>query len=122
MRDNVGRFGGDPANVTIFGQSGGGAKVSTLMAMPAAKGLFHKAIVQSGSQLRLATADASAAQAEAVLKELQAQGVGVEQLTQVPAARLVEIATVAKNKLISTHPRAPITSGSGGNLGSTARS
>ena len=108
VRDNVGRFGGDPANVTIFGQSGGGAKASTLMAMPAAKGLFHKAIVQSGSQLRLATADASATQAEAVLKELQAQGIGVEQLTQVPAARLVEIATVAKNKLISTNPRAPI--------------
>ena len=108
VRDNVGRFGGDPANVTIFGQSGGGAKVSTLMAMPAAKGLFHKAIVQSGSQLRLATADASAAQAAAVLKELQAQGIGVEQLTQVPAARLVEIATVAKNKLTSTNPRAPI--------------
>ena len=108
VRDNVGRFGGDPANVTIFGQSGGGAKVSTLMAMPAAKGLFHKAIVQSGSQLRLATADASAAQAEAVLKELQAQGIGSEQLTQVPAARLVEIATVAKNKLVSTNPRAPI--------------
>jgi para-nitrobenzyl esterase len=107
VRDNVGRFGGDPANVTVFGQSGGAAKVNTLMAMPAAKGLFHKAIAQSGSQLRLATADASAAQAEAVLKELQAQGVGRDQLTQVPAARLVEIATVAKNRLVSTKPRAP---------------
>jgi para-nitrobenzyl esterase len=107
VRDNVGRFGGDAANVTIFGQSGGGAKVSTLMAMPSAKGLFHKAIVQSGSQLRLATAEASAAQAEAVLKELQTQGIGLEQLTQVPAARLVEIATVVKNRLVSTRPRAP---------------
>ena len=107
VRDNVGRFGGDAANVTVFGQSGGAAKVNTLMAMPAAKGLFHKAIAQSGSQLRLATADASAAQAEAVLKELEAQGVGRDQLTQVPAARLVEIATVAKNRLVSTKPRAP---------------
>jgi para-nitrobenzyl esterase len=107
VRDNVSRLGGDPANVTIFGQSGGGAKVSTLMAMPAAKGLFHKAIVQSGSQLRLASADQSAAQAEALLKELQAQGIGSEQLTQVPAARLVEIATGVKNKLVSTRPRAP---------------
>jgi para-nitrobenzyl esterase len=106
VRDNVGRFGGDPANVTVFGQSGGGAKVSTLMAMPSAQGLFHKAIVQSGSQLRLATAEASAAQAEGVLKELQAQGIGKEQLTQVSAARLVEIATVAKNKLVSTKPHA----------------
>jgi para-nitrobenzyl esterase len=107
VRDNVGRFGGDPANVTVFGQSGGGAKVSTLMAMPSAQGLFHKAIVQSGSQLHLASADASAEQAATVLKELQAQGIGKEQLTQVPAARLVEIATVAKNKLVSTRPRAP---------------
>ena len=108
VRDNIGRFGGDAANVTVFGQSGGGAKVSTLMAMPAAKGLFHKAIVQSGSQLRLASAEASAAQAAAVLKELAAQGIGMEQLTQVPAARLVEIATGVKNKLQSTNPRASI--------------
>lgn len=49
VRDNVAKFGGDPDNVTIFGQSGGGGKVSILMAMPAAKGLFHKAIVQSGA-------------------------------------------------------------------------
>ena len=49
VRDNIAAFGGDPANVTIFGQSGGGGKVSTLMAMPSAKGLFSKAIVESGS-------------------------------------------------------------------------
>lgn len=107
VRDNVARFGGDPANVTVFGQSGGGGKVSTLMAMPSAQGLFHKAIVQSGSLLHLASAEASAAQAAEVLKELQAQGVSKEQLTQLPAARLVEIATVAKNRLVSTRPRAP---------------
>ena len=51
VHDNIAHFGGDPANVTIFGQSGGGGKVSTLLAMPAAKGLFHKAIVESGSTL-----------------------------------------------------------------------
>ncbi len=49
VRDNISNFGGDPNNVTIFGQSGGGAKVNTLMAMPRAKGLFHKAVNQSGS-------------------------------------------------------------------------
>ena len=48
VRDNIEAFGGDPGNVTIFGQSGGGQKVSLLMAMPAAKGLFHKAVIQSG--------------------------------------------------------------------------
>jgi para-nitrobenzyl esterase len=52
VRDNIENFGGDPSSVTIFGQSGGGGKVSALMAMPAAKGLFHRAIVESGSLLR----------------------------------------------------------------------
>jgi len=63
VRDNIAHFGGDPGNVTIFGESGGGGKVSTLMAMPPAKGLFHKAIVESGSTLRAiprANADAAA--------------------------------------------------------------
>ena len=46
VRDNIASFGGDPGNVTIMGQSGGGAKVCTLTAMPAAKGLFHKAVVR----------------------------------------------------------------------------
>ena len=49
VRDNITNFGGDPGNVMIFGQSGGGSKVSTLMAMPSARGLFHKAAIQSGS-------------------------------------------------------------------------
>lgn len=52
IRDNISKFGGDPDNVTIGGQSGGGGKVSTLLAMPSAKGLFKRAIVQSGSTLR----------------------------------------------------------------------
>jgi len=59
VRDNIARFGGDPGNVTIFGQSGGAGKVSTLLAMPGAKGLFHRAIIQSGSNLvGVAKADA----------------------------------------------------------------
>jgi para-nitrobenzyl esterase len=55
VRDNIDRFGGDPNLVTIFGQSGGGRKVATLMAMPGAKGLFHRAIIESGAVLRLTT-------------------------------------------------------------------
>jgi len=58
VRDNIAEFGGDADNVTIFGQSGGGGKVSTMMAMPAAKGLFHRAIVQSGSYARNAHLEA----------------------------------------------------------------
>ncbi len=52
VKDNIAQFGGDPNNVTVFGQSGGGGKVSTLLAMPAAAGLFHKAVIQSGAGLR----------------------------------------------------------------------
>jgi len=59
VRDNIARFGGDPNEVTIGGQSGGGGKVSTLLAMPSAKGLFKRAIVQSGSTLRQADAEAT---------------------------------------------------------------
>ena len=66
VRDNITGFGGDPGNVTIFGQSGGGSKVSTLMAMPSAAGLLHRGIVQSGSSLRQATPDRSRKLAAAV--------------------------------------------------------
>ena len=59
VRDNIANFGGDPANVTIFGQSGGGAKVSTLLAMPSAKGLFHRAVIESGASLRGIPRDAA---------------------------------------------------------------
>ena len=70
VRDNIERFGGDPGNVTIFGQSGGGGKVSTLLAMPAARGLFHRAIVMSGSAIRLIERERAGKFAEAVLKEV----------------------------------------------------
>src|SRR5258708_857493 len=49
VRDNIAEFGGDPGNVTIFGESAGGMSVGTLLAMPAARGLFHRAIPQSGA-------------------------------------------------------------------------
>src|SRR5579859_1960145 len=70
VRDNIGRFGGDPSRVMIFGQSGGGSKTSTLLAVPSAKGLFHRAAVQSGSTLRQGTQEETAAEAEKLLKAL----------------------------------------------------
>jgi para-nitrobenzyl esterase len=70
VRDNIEAFGGDPRNVTIFGESGGGWKVSLLMAMPSAHGLFHKAIIQSGPGLRAARPDTAAATAKSLLDEL----------------------------------------------------
>lgn len=70
VRENIEAFGGDPSRVMIFGQSGGGAKTSTVLAMPGGKGLFHTAAVQSGSALRLVTPEAGAATAEKLLKQL----------------------------------------------------
>src|SRR5580692_2562337 len=71
VRDNIAAFGGDPANVTIFGESGGGMKVSLLLAMPAAAGLFHKAIVQSGPGLRAVSREAATRNAQALLDQLE---------------------------------------------------
>ena len=67
IRDNIAMFGGDPGNVTIFGQSGGGAKVCILMAMPAAKGLFHRAIAESGICLRAKTLEEATSTARGFL-------------------------------------------------------
>ena len=70
VRDNIEGFGGDPGRVMIFGQSGGGAKTSTVLAMPPGKGLFHRAAIQSGSALRLVTPEAGAATAEKLVRQL----------------------------------------------------
>lgn len=88
VRRNISQFGGDPANVTIFGESGGGAKISALLAMPAAKGLFHKAAVQSGSVLRVSTADEGTATARKLLTALGIKETNVDELQRIPAEKL----------------------------------
>lgn len=93
IRDNIAAFGGDPDNVTVFGESGGGAKVSILLSMPRAKGLFHKAIIQSGAAVRLRTKDRSQALTECVLKHLGATSVHDASVADLLAA--VEPATRA---------------------------
>jgi para-nitrobenzyl esterase len=70
IKNNIDNFGGDPSNVTIFGESGGGGKVGTLMCMPSAKGLFHKAIIQSGTLVNVMTKEKSQALGLAVLEKL----------------------------------------------------
>src|ERR1700689_2178944 len=70
VRDNIANFGGDPINVTIFGQSGGAVKVSTLLAMPGAKGLFHRAIVQSGANLKGVSAEDATKTAHMLMDKL----------------------------------------------------
>ena len=89
VRDNIAQFGGDPGNVTIFGQSGGGGKVSTLLAMPSAKGLFHKAIVQSGSTLKQIPRDEAQKTTERVAAQIGLKSTQVAELQQVPLAKLL---------------------------------
>jgi len=95
VKANAAAFGGEPGNVTIFGQSGGGAKVSNLMAMPAAKGLFHKAIVQSGSLLEVSDTARSHQLAEAVMKALGLGPGDFGKLAQVSATELVNAGVTA---------------------------
>ncbi|MDX2033274.1 MAG: carboxylesterase/lipase family protein [Blastocatellia bacterium] len=99
VRDNIANFGGDPNNVTIFGQSGGGSKVGTLMAMPAARGLFHRAIVQSGSGLRMATSDNTSRLAAAVLSELGLSASQLDRLHTLPVQTIVGAGVAALRKL-----------------------
>jgi para-nitrobenzyl esterase len=90
VRDNIATFGGDPGNVTIFGQSGGGAKVNFLLAMPSARGLFHKAIVQSATPFvtNARSMEFSARQSAAVLRDFNLTAATVEGLRKVPADAL----------------------------------
>jgi len=86
VQRNIAAFGGDPGNVTLFGQSGGGAKIATLMAMPAAQGLFHKAITMSGQQVTAQGPMNAAKRAKAFLDKL---GPGVDPATA-PLGKLME--------------------------------
>lgn len=101
IRQNIAQFGGDPDNVTIFGQSGGGGKVTTLMNAPAAKGLFHKAIVQSGSYLVGGFPDKASKQkvAAALLQELHLDPSQVDSLQRVPYEVLYDAAKRAARKV-----------------------
>jgi para-nitrobenzyl esterase len=117
VRDNIGAFGGDPGNVTIFGQSGGGGKVSALMAMPPAKGLFHRAIVESGAAVKGVSTDAANKSAEAFLTKLnlkpsqidELQNLSVDQLLAVtaPGGPQLALAPVVDGRTLPTDPFDP---------------
>ena len=87
VRDNIANFGGDPKNVTIFGQSGGAGKVSTLLAMPPAKGLFHRAIVQSGANVKGVSADDATKTAHMLMDKLGVKT--ADELQQVPMDQVI---------------------------------
>jgi para-nitrobenzyl esterase len=99
VRDNIAAFGGDPGNVTLFGQSGGGFKISMLMAMPSAQGLFHKAVVQSGSLIRGNSPAVATKHAEWVLAHLGVTAARVDDLRSVSLDRLIDAATMVLKKV-----------------------
>jgi para-nitrobenzyl esterase len=105
VRDNIAAFGGDPNNVTIFGESGGGMKVTVLMAMPSAKGLFHKAIVQSGPMLKAFPRDRATKFARTFIEKLN---ISVDQLQQLPEQTLLDAMASIPNSAVGT---APVTDG-----------
>lgn len=90
VRDNIAAFGGDPANILVFGQSGGGAKIATMMAMPAAKGLFQRAITMSGQQVTASGPINAARRTDAYLAKLGVSPANLEPLLTMPVARLIE--------------------------------
>jgi para-nitrobenzyl esterase len=89
VRDNIEAFGGDPGNVMIFGQSGGGAKVCALMAMPSAKGLFHRAAIQSGSALRLTPRETATRAAEKMIAQIGLDKSRLGELQDVPFEMMI---------------------------------
>jgi len=90
VRDNIAGFGGDPARVMIFGQSGGGSKTSTLLGTPAAKGLYHRAIVQSGSTLRLIDEETAVKSADLFVRKLGLSRDRIAEIQRLPWEQLLQ--------------------------------
>ena len=104
VRDNAANFGGDPNLVTIFGQSGGGRKVATLMSMPSAKGLFHRAIIESGAVLRVTPHEDAVRYTDLLLAELGVKAGQVRELQNVPTARLLAADAAVQKKITLREP------------------
>jgi para-nitrobenzyl esterase len=99
VKTNISNFGGDPNTVLVFGQSGGGSKIGTLMGMPAAKGLFHRAVIESGSGLRQGTRDRSGALAAGLLTELGLTKDTIDKIQDLPNEQIVQASLGAQRKL-----------------------
>ena len=104
VRDNIAAFGGDPGSVTLFGQSGGGGKVSSLMAMPAARGLFKRAIVQSGAAVKGIARDAARENAEHFLARLNLKPAQLDQLQDIPFQQLLAVTETSSGPPINFGP------------------
>jgi para-nitrobenzyl esterase len=127
VRDNIAQFGGDPGTVTVFGQSGGGRKVATLLAMPAARGLFHRAIIESGATIKLVEREQGTTVARELVSSLGLTRPQVRDLQQVPLDRMMAayfavvrkmnvdqmtqgFSPVVDGKIIPSHPFHPTAS------------
>ncbi|MEN9296194.1 MAG: hypothetical protein RL422_2121 [Bacteroidota bacterium] len=99
VKNNIANFGGDPNNVTIIGQSGGGAKVTSLMNMPAAKGLFHKAVALSGTSLTGVNKEYAEKLGLKVMEEAGLKPGEIEKLQQIPWREYIDITTRAVEKM-----------------------
>ena len=104
VRENIGRFGGDPNLVTIFGQSGGGRKVATLMAMPGAKGLYHRAAFDDGAVLRMTTPEDAIHYTELLLGEVGLKANQARELQNVPVDRLLAADAAVQKKIKLREP------------------
>jgi para-nitrobenzyl esterase len=121
VQDNAAAFGGDAGNVTIFGESGGGAKVSTLLATEAARGLFHRGIVQSGAVLRLPEQAAAHAEADKVVQKLGLSAETIAQIKMLPEADIRQAlagtraasAPALDGRTLTQHPFTPDAAPSG---------
>ena len=108
IRDNIANFGGDPDSVLIYGQSGGGSKVTCLMGMPSVKGLFHRAIAQSGGGGNIPSTGQSRELARQFMKELKLQPNDLASLQKMDWGTLNAAGNAAIAKL---SPAGPATAG-----------
>ena len=114
VRDNISKFGGDPDNITVFGESGGGGKVGTLMCMPSAKGLYHKAIIMSGTILNVNNKAMTEELGLAVLDQLGIPANEVDRIKDVPYDKLYQAGQRALAASIGTRtPGTPMMWGFG---------
>ncbi len=107
IRDNITNFGGDPGNVTIMGQSGGGSKVCTTAAMPAAQGLVHKGVALSGSSIEAQDRKTAQLLGSYILKEAGLTAKDIDKLQDIPWREYLNIASRAQRKFAEENPNIP---------------